>query len=524
VAIDVTGIGDTCAGIYADVNLGLPSGTSLAVSTTNPVLCYLKFPNSNSFSRDTADCPQSLGVGTTPGFYSLDPVHANPPFYPLPQGGTVEIQVPVTSAAGVNKFEGYVQLADGDYDPSLAPTLTTIVDPATVTSTGTTNNPVGVYYQTPSISGQAEPGGAGNPVTVTYTAYVQNNGNDGSVVPQLAKATAVTDPHTGKTTLDCSNPTPFSVSFGSAVLQPPNTKLTGTFTSLVPGGAYCWRLVATVTTGVAAGTYYGNWQYFATIGTYANLAPPQYQPPAAEPLNVSQCSSDGSGCATSGCGNGASCTGGGSLGGLSHTLDLSFAGTGTGSVAGPVSFACSKTCSGTFSPGATVKLTATPGSQSKFVGWSGGGCSGTGTCTVTMSADQSVTADFASTAVVVVVKPACSLSVSSSKVLVHKHHGSKAPLDTLVLKAKCSQTVTGRLTGMLTEHLSKKKSKRVKLPSANVTLRAGITTTLQLKLPSAAIRALQNHVKESVALTLSASNTNGATAASASVGRVRATR
>jgi hypothetical protein len=222
VAIDVTGIGDTCAGIYADVNLGLPSGTSLAVSASDPVRCFLEFPNTSTFRQDTTDCPQSLGTGTTPGFYSLDPVHANPPFWPLPQGGTVEIQVPVTSAAGVNKFQGYVQLADGDYDPTLAPTVSTIVDPATVTTTGSTNNPVGVYYQTPSISGQIQH--TNHAVDVSYTAWVQNNGNDGNVVPQLAVATAVVDPHTNKTTLSCSNPTPLSLSFGSAALQHPNTE------------------------------------------------------------------------------------------------------------------------------------------------------------------------------------------------------------------------------------------------------------------------------------------------------------
>ena len=31
-----------------------------------------------------------------------------------------------------------------------------------------------------------------------------------------------------------------------------------------------------------------------------------------------------------------------------------------------------------------VTLTATPDAGSKFVGWSGGGCSGTGECTVTV--------------------------------------------------------------------------------------------------------------------------------------------
>jgi hypothetical protein len=42
-----------------------------------------------------------------------------------------------------------------------------------------------------------------------------------------------------------------------------------------------------------------------------------------------------------------------------------------------------------------VTLTATPDARtSTFAGWSGGGCTGTGTCTVTMTAAQNVTATF----------------------------------------------------------------------------------------------------------------------------------
>ena len=41
-----------------------------------------------------------------------------------------------------------------------------------------------------------------------------------------------------------------------------------------------------------------------------------------------------------------------------------------------------------------IVLTANANPGSTFIGWTGGGCSGTGTCTVTMSAAQSVTATF----------------------------------------------------------------------------------------------------------------------------------
>jgi len=42
-------------------------------------------------------------------------------------------------------------------------------------------------------------------------------------------------------------------------------------------------------------------------------------------------------------------------------------------------------------------LTATPAAGSTFTGWSGGGCSGIGTCTVTLSAATTVAAAFSAT-------------------------------------------------------------------------------------------------------------------------------
>lgn len=61
----------------------------------------------------------------------------------------------------------------------------------------------------------------------------------------------------------------------------------------------------------------------------------------------------------------------------------------------PPGIQCGADCSEPYAVGQQVTLTATPGPAQEFRGWSGGGCSGPEqTCTVTMSADVTVTADF----------------------------------------------------------------------------------------------------------------------------------
>ena len=68
-------------------------------------------------------------------------------------------------------------------------------------------------------------------------------------------------------------------------------------------------------------------------------------------------------------------------------------GTGTGTVAStPAGINCGGDCNERFPGGATVTLTATPSAGSVFTGWSGGGCSGTGSCAVSTTA--TVTATF----------------------------------------------------------------------------------------------------------------------------------
>ena len=83
------------------------------------------------------------------------------------------------------------------------------------------------------------------------------------------------------------------------------------------------------------------------------------------------------------------------FGGASGPPTLTVIKTGNGTVkSDPAGIDCGTTCSAGFTSGTTVTLTATPPSGATFTGWSGGGCSGTDPCKVTVSQSQSVTATF----------------------------------------------------------------------------------------------------------------------------------
>ncbi len=78
-------------------------------------------------------------------------------------------------------------------------------------------------------------------------------------------------------------------------------------------------------------------------------------------------------------------------------LDVSKVGSGTGTItSNPAGINCGATCLHWYADTvASVTLTAVAEADSVFKGWSGEGCSGTGTCTVNMNAGRSVTATFA---------------------------------------------------------------------------------------------------------------------------------
>lgn len=77
-----------------------------------------------------------------------------------------------------------------------------------------------------------------------------------------------------------------------------------------------------------------------------------------------------------------------------YLLSVVRAGSGTGTVTStPSGIGCGTSCSATFPSGTVVTLVASPASGSTFAGWSGP-CSGTGSCSLTMNAQTSVTATF----------------------------------------------------------------------------------------------------------------------------------
>jgi hypothetical protein len=90
--------------------------------------------------------------------------------------------------------------------------------------------------------------------------------------------------------------------------------------------------------------------------------------------------------------------GSGGSGGSEPVLTVNFSGSGTGVVASTTSgFTCSSTnvsCVDSFPSGTAITLTANPVAPSTFGGWSGGGCTGTGTCTLLLQTDTTVTATF----------------------------------------------------------------------------------------------------------------------------------
>jgi len=97
----------------------------------------------------------------------------------------------------------------------------------------------------------------------------------------------------------------------------------------------------------------------------------------------------------------------------SFPLTVTDTGTGSGIVtSNPAGISCGSTCKANFNSSVTLSIYTNPGST--FTGWSGAGCSGTGTCVVPMTASTAVSANFNTTPVTYVVTPSAGAGGSIS--------------------------------------------------------------------------------------------------------------
>ncbi|HEY6926209.1 MAG TPA: S8 family serine peptidase, partial [Steroidobacteraceae bacterium] len=78
-----------------------------------------------------------------------------------------------------------------------------------------------------------------------------------------------------------------------------------------------------------------------------------------------------------------------------NVLTVNTAGSGTGTVvSSPAGISCPGTCSVAFNPATLVTLTANPGPDSTFTGWSGACAGSANPCQVTLTSAKSITANF----------------------------------------------------------------------------------------------------------------------------------
>jgi subtilisin family serine protease len=97
-----------------------------------------------------------------------------------------------------------------------------------------------------------------------------------------------------------------------------------------------------------------------------------------------------------------------------YNVTVTKSGTGSGTVtSSPSGISCGSTCSKSLSHGSTMTLTAVAAAGSVFSGWSGA-CSGTGACTLAVTAPQSVGAVFTRVSQALTIKRSGSGSVTSS--------------------------------------------------------------------------------------------------------------
>ncbi len=165
-------------------------------------------------------------------------------------------------------------------------------------------------------------------------------------------------------------------------------------------------------------------------------------------------------------------------------LTIAKAGTGSGTVT------CNAgACAAEYPEGEEVTLAASAASGSTFSGWSGGGCSGTGSCVVTIEEDTTVTATFTANpkeeAKKEEVKPPPPTEGTAKAAATAKVKGGKASLKLTCSGGPCKGTI--QLKAKVKQGT---KTKNLVIGKASFSIAEGATATVKVKLSGPAKQEL----------------------------------
>jgi hypothetical protein len=230
--------------------------------------------------------------------------------------------------------------------------------------------------------------------------WVDNSGGQAGFIVQRATGTTGTYTQIAQTALGVVSYSDPTVSLGTTYcyrVAAVNNAGTSSFSNLACGSPSGGFTITAAKAGTATGTV-GSSPVGINCGTACS-----YTYPAGAAVTLAATPASGSifkGWTSGGCGGTGPCTlaGNGSVTVTAtfaalYTLTVNKSGSGTVS-SSPGGISCGSTCSASYAGGSVVTLTAVPKRGAHFDGWSGGGCSGTGTCTVTLNTAMSVTAGF----------------------------------------------------------------------------------------------------------------------------------
>jgi len=131
-----------------------------------------------------------------------------------------------------------------------------------------------------------------------------------------------------------------------------------------------------------------------------------------------------------------------------YTLTVNLVGGGTGTVTStPAGISCGSSCTSPYANGSLIDLNAVPASGSQFNGWTGGGCSGTGVCQVTLTTSKLVSANFSTNMPLITISGGAGGTISPTGSL-SVAYGTNQPF-TVTPNAGYSAAVSGTCGGSL---------------------------------------------------------------------------